>query len=121
MALVDLLNRVTAAASVEARLLRECGPDRLRWIWINAFFESVDGVLSAVVHEHLASLALPYSSDIFDSQATLARHGEAEPTNHPGSVDQVARLAGALSGSTGGRRTPLSGQIVLVGNHLGNG
>lgn len=120
-ALLDLLDQVTPVAGLEARLLHERGPDRTRSTWIKVSFESVDGVWSAVVHEDLTPLALPYSSDVLESRAMLAGDCDAGPADHPGSLDPGVRHLGVSSGSTGGRRTPVSGPTVLVANLLGHG
>lgn len=90
-ALLDLLDRVTPVAGLEARLVRERDPDQLRQGWTKASFESVDGVWSAVVHEGLAPLALPYSCDVLESRAIPAGDGDAWPTDHSSSVDPVFR------------------------------
>lgn len=74
-----------------------------------------------MVHDDLDPVALPYFSDIFESQAILAGDGDAGPTDHSGPVDPVARHIGLDSGSTSGRWTSLSGQTALVANLLGRG
>eukprot|EP00170_Pyropia_yezoensis_P003811 contig_15928_g3822 len=100
-AFLNLLEQVTPVAGLEVRLVCERGPDRLRRTWIKVSLESVDGVCSAVVHQDLASLALPYSSDVLEIRAILGEDGDAGPTDHSGPVDPVSRHVWVLSGVYG--------------------